>query len=93
MKQDDAGVRQLDNGNWEYRYILKVNGETIMGRKRKDESGEPFKTKKAAVRARSLAIEKATFEAQAKHTAPSAFLEKRTFTNTYKHLHISIRKM
>lgn len=81
MKQDDAGVRQLENGNWEYRYILKVNGESIMGRKRKDENGEPFRTKKAAIRARSLAIEKATFEAQAKHAAPP---QKRTFAEVYQ---------
>lgn len=67
MKPKDAGVRQLENGNWEYRFIVKVNGKNVVRRKRKDEDGNPFKTQAAAVRARELAIQRETEAAQEAH--------------------------
>ncbi len=62
MKKNTAGVTQLENGFWEYRYIITVDGKKKMSRKRKNENGEPFKTKKEAVNARERAIELARKE-------------------------------
>lgn len=50
------GVYQLDNGFWGYRYTLTVNGKKKDFKKTKDELGKPFKTAKAAFRARETAI-------------------------------------
>ena len=47
MKENgNAGVFQLENGNWGYRYSIKVDGELKTGRRTKDDSGNPFKTEK-----------------------------------------------
>ena len=53
-----TGVYQLDNGMWGYRYTVTVNGKRRDVKKTKDEVGKPFKTEKAAFRARELAIAK-----------------------------------
>ena len=53
---DDAGVFQLDNGYWGYRYVIKVDGQRKDARRTMDEFGKPFKTKAAAKRARQQAI-------------------------------------
>ena len=53
-----TGVYQLDNGMWGYRYTVTVNGKRHDVKKTKDEVGKPFKTEKAAFRARELAIAK-----------------------------------
>ena len=59
----ETGVYKLENGFWAYRFIIKVNGKQVINRKRKDENGQPFKTEKAASRARQLAIIKAQEDA------------------------------
>lgn len=51
-----AGVYQLENGYWGYRFILTVNGKKKAQKRVKDESGKPFKTQKQAVKARSIAL-------------------------------------
>ncbi len=53
---DDAGIFQLDNGYWGYRYVIKSNGQRKDGRRTVDDLGKPFKTKAAAKRARKQAI-------------------------------------
>ncbi len=62
MKQNSTGVYRLDNGLWEYRFIITVNGKKKMSRRRKDDDGEPFRTKKEAMKARERAIEQARLE-------------------------------
>lgn len=51
-----AGVYQLENGYWGYRFILTVNGKKKAQKRVKDEFGKPFKTQKQAVKARSIAL-------------------------------------
>lgn len=51
-----AGVYQLENGCWGYRFILTVNGKKKAQKRVKDESGKPFKTQKQAAKARSIAL-------------------------------------
>ena len=53
---NEAGVYQLENGYWGYRFIVKVNGKAKSQKRTKDESGNPYKTQKQAERARSKAI-------------------------------------
>lgn len=55
-KENLAGVYQLKNGCWGFRYAINVNGKRREGKKTKDENGNPFKTEKQAFRARERAI-------------------------------------
>lgn len=57
-RKNDTGVFQLDSGNWAYRiYMSKdAQGNKVDTTCRKDENGNPFKTKKAAVDARTQKI-------------------------------------
>lgn len=54
-----TGVYQLDSGLWGFRYTVTVNSKKKDVKKTKDESGKPFKTEKAAFRAREAAIVRA----------------------------------
>lgn len=58
LQQNLAGVYQLKNGYWGYRYAIVVNGKRKEGKKTRDENGKPFKTEKQAFRARELTIAK-----------------------------------
>ena len=49
-----AGVYQLENGYWGYRFILTVNGKKKAQKRVKDETGKPFKTQKQAAKARTI---------------------------------------
>lgn len=55
-KLNDTGVYQKANGNWEYRFVIVVNGKQIARKKCTDEFGNKLKTKSAAVKAREAAI-------------------------------------
>ncbi len=55
-KQDDTGVFQLDNGKWAYRYTFTKNGKRSSKRSSKDEFGNPLNTKRAAIKARKIAV-------------------------------------
>ena len=57
-KMDDTGVYQLNGGNWAYRYTITENGRKKDVRKAKDDNGNPFKTKREAIKARKMAIAK-----------------------------------
>ena len=59
MAHEDSGVLQLENGFWEYRFTMVVDGRKVSSRKRKDEEGNPLKTKKAALKARKEAMKRA----------------------------------
>lgn len=52
----ETGVYQLDNGYWAYRFVIVLDGRTISRKKTKDEQGKPFKSERAASRAREAAI-------------------------------------
>ena len=56
MAGKTTGVYQLSNGLWAFRYTVTMNGNKKDVKKTKDESGKPFKTEKAAFRARESAI-------------------------------------
>ena len=55
-KLDDTGVYQLKGGNWAYRYTITENGRKKDVRKAKDDNGNPFNTKREAIKARLIAI-------------------------------------
>ena len=50
------GVFQLSNGMWGFRYTYIFNGKQKDIKRTKDEKGNPFKTAKAAAKAREAAI-------------------------------------
>ena len=56
-KGKDVGVFQVENGNWEFRYVVVVDGKTVSSRKRTDEFGNKLKTKRQAIKAREAALE------------------------------------
>ena len=62
MPQKETGVYQRDDGFWEYRFVIKVNGIQIARKKSTDQFGNKLKTKKQAIQARALAIQKAREE-------------------------------
>lgn len=55
-KTTSAGVFQLPNGMWGFRYAFMLNGKQKDIKRTKDENGNPFKTEKAASKAREAAI-------------------------------------
>lgn len=56
LEQDFAGVYQLDNGYWGYRFVVTVNGKKKAQKRVKDEQGKPYRTQKQAAKARGVAI-------------------------------------
>lgn len=57
-KAEQKGAFQLPNGMWGYRFTLTVNGKKKDFKRTKDEFGNPFKTQKAALKARDVAMRK-----------------------------------
>lgn len=78
MAQNDAGVTKLENGHWEYRFVMVVDGKKVTSRKRRDEQGNPLTTKRAAIKARQAAMKKAQLGIT--HTAPTV---KKTVAEVY----------
>lgn len=56
MTKTSSGVYQLPNGMWGFRYAYMLNGKQKDLKRTKDEFGNPFKTERAAARARDAAI-------------------------------------
>ena len=56
-KQNDSSVYQLENGNWGYRFTIMRNGQRKDVRRKQDDNGNPFTTRKAATKARQLALQ------------------------------------
>lgn len=75
-----AGVYQLENGYWGYRFILTVNGKKKSQKRVKDEFGKPFKTQKQAVKARSIALA----QEQAKILLPQEKVIRKTVKEVYQ---------
>lgn len=84
MSQNDSGILQLDNGYWEYRFTIVVDGKKVSSRRRRDECGKPFTTKRAAIKARNAAL-KAAQIIKEPHMSPStASIPKMTVSDVYK---------
>ena len=69
-KQNDTGVFQLDNGMWAYRLTFTREGKRYSKQKSKDENGEPLKNKRAAIKARKIALENLEWESIPSPSAP-----------------------
>ncbi len=65
-KQNDTGVYQLKGGNWAFRYTITENGHKKDVRKAKDDLGNPFLTKRVAIKARQVALANAQIPIQPK---------------------------
>lgn len=77
-RKEKAGVYQLENGNWGFRFVIVVDGKKRTKRKVKDEHGRPFKTEKQAIRARSQAIAK-----EQMNIAPKAKSKRKTIEEVF----------
>ena len=55
-KASSAGVFQLPNGMWGFRYAFMLDGKQKDIKRTKDDSGNPFKTERAAAKAREATI-------------------------------------
>lgn len=56
MAKNSVGVYQKDNGYWEYRFVMMVDGKQINKKKSTDAQGNKLKTKTEAIRAREAAM-------------------------------------
>ena len=65
-----SGVYQLPNSMWGFRYAYWVNGKQKDIKRTKDENGNPFLTKAAALKARKAAIIETHSERTQKPTKP-----------------------
>ena len=77
QKINDAGVFQLESGLWAFRYTFTQGGKRISKQGSKDENGNPLKTKRAAVKARQTALERAQDAARPKP------VERKTVSEVY----------
>jgi hypothetical protein len=55
-KTTSAGVFQLPNGMWDFRYAFMLDGKQKDIKRTKDETGNPFKTERAAAKAKEATI-------------------------------------
>ena len=65
-KQNDSSVFQLENGNWGYRFTIMRNGQRKDIRRKQDDNGKPFKTRKEATKARQIALQQEQVESRPK---------------------------
>ena len=56
MAKTSSGIYQLPNGMWGFRYAFWIDGKQKDIKRTKDENGNPFKTERAAIKAREAAI-------------------------------------
>ena len=56
MAKTSSGVYQLPNGMWGFRYAFWINGKQKDIKRTTDENGNPFKTERAAIKAREAAM-------------------------------------
>lgn len=56
MPANSAGVYQKDNGYWEYRFVMMVDGKKVNKKKATDAFGNKLKTQKEAIKAREAAM-------------------------------------
>lgn len=77
-KQNDSGVFKLENGNWGYRFTVMRNGQRKDIRRKQDDFGNPFKTKKDATKARQIALQQEQEESKPKP------VERKTVAEVFK---------
>ncbi len=75
-----AGVYQLDNGYWGYRYAIVIGGKRKEAKKVRNDEGQPFKTARQAFKARERAI----MQAQSVALPPQKKVSKRTVKEVYQ---------
>ena len=80
-EQQAAGVYQLDNGYWGYRFVITVNGRKKAQKRVKDELGNPYKTQKQAIKARSIALAQEQAKIQ---LPPQKKITRQTVTEVYQ---------
>ena len=80
-EQQAAGVYQLDNGYWGYRFVITVNGRKKAQKRVKDELGNPYKTQKQAIKARSIALAQEQSKIQ---LPPQKKITRQTVTEVYQ---------
>lgn len=80
-EQQAAGVYQLDNGYWGYRFVLTVNGKKKAQKRVKDKLGNPYKTQKQAAKARSIALAQEQAKIQ---LPPQKQIIRQTVTEVYQ---------
>ena len=66
MATKSTGVYQKDNGYWEYRFVMMVDGKQVNKKKSTDAFGNKLKTKKDAIKAREAAMLAARSEPEEK---------------------------
>ena len=66
MATKSTGVYQKDNGYWEYRFVMMVDGKQVNKKKSTDAFGHKLKTKKDAIKAREAAMLAARSEPEEK---------------------------
>ena len=70
MAKTTSGIYQLKNGFWGFRYAFILNGKQKDIKRSKDENGNPFKTERAAMKARESAIIQVQSELTQPHKSP-----------------------
>ena len=65
MTRTTTGVFQLPNGTWGFRYAYWIGGKQKDIKRTTDDNGKPFKTERAAIKAREAAIIKVHTELSA----------------------------
>ena len=76
-----AGVYQLENGCWGYRYAIVINGKRKEAKKLKNESGNTIKTANQEANAREIAIAKDKSKAL---LLPQKTIIRKTVTEVYQ---------
>ena len=56
MAKNVTGVYQLEDGCWGYRFTRTIDGKKKDVKRIRDDAGNPFKTKREAVKARANAM-------------------------------------
>lgn len=74
-KINSTGIYQLKNGYWGFRYAIVVNGKRIERKRNVDESGNPFKTKTAASKARQEMLEQERNNVSSSNIIPHKTIE------------------
>ena len=73
--ENSASVFQLGSGMWAFRYTYTQSGKRVSKQVSKDENGNPFKSRRAATRARQVAIDNAQNSRKPKPTVRKTIQE------------------
>ena len=79
MAANSTGVYQKDNGLWEYRFVMMVDGKQVNKKKSTDAFGNKLKTKREAIKAREAAMAAARSDVEEKPK-----VRRRTFREVFE---------